>query len=1186
MPCPFPDRYGGKERCGVCDEDGADEVLMASCAAVAMLDNRALSADEIAAIAFEQGWLRPPSAAIEPAAVINTSIRSHLKRCEKSEPVRPPLLAKHQLAGSVVESALEPALHPDAFARPIRPKGTVWFLSHLACKAKWKNPFDGLEVPKAPPRKLAPKIKPQPAKEKASKTDSDKEGKSKTKTKSSKSTPSVKIRLVVGAGQDEESDSSRSRSQSTSRDVTPVVVQPAPRRPRASSRMRNILDDSSDSDTSDSDMDLDPGPSVRPVLKPRKSLPPPLSLSSTFPTIRSTFQDLFQSFTPTLPTFNSLPHTSPFPSHSLDNTTWTARHGRFDDEDSTSSSGDETRAEDWGMASGIMSDGDKSPDDEDENKVKEATDALRVLFNIPQSEQPSASPVLDLARLTASDTSSIADSTSTARAQGFLRDHLRVPFDVAPALAEWGITSSPALPHLSLPDVPPQPQGSPCEHLPRLAESFDPNESSVEPPTWLDEDGELPVKAEDALSDIELGSNVGDLPPEHDKQYETAAWAQDAADAMHVKQEPFDYASPLSTVPDDSSAMAYGSRASTESRSPSSGSSELPELDSINGSKIFEEVMIGPESVTLEELDELMPSQGKTDKTPARGRKNRPLTTAGVWGCIGVGSFHKLALTPKISRKKSVKSKRPDSPDPVSPEEMDIDPFEGAIGTEDLEAAWAEANARVEQDKKESKVKAEHAKAVYQAWRQQCKGITVTPDSAGPDQPSPFSDLTTPFGSSDSLQLATPGVLSPMMLQNMSGISGLSLVDLPGFGVDPKALKSPPLAAVSLEDLQAQAEVEAVISIKTPSPAPPPADVKPTLTPSPVKQQPPADNATLAVPPTAVPRPASAASTDSKLSSVPSAPSERATTPAKTAAAAAPAPASTPSASSTTSAPSGSAPPRARPGAFRSICPGLDACVVNQIPVYSHHYNTPQGKVGIVLRRVDTDFVNATALLNALSVPSTKHREIIHAPGSSIASHKTMQQKNQNGVFYAPGVCGVWVPLAEAQKYVGKVVVPEGSQVTGILRNDLFSIFAAMAGVTFAHSASDTFGPLFATDDPTSHPQPHPPVNSSQSSLVSSSSANSKSTPDLSSLKTPSSALAKGPLIRPAPATPPDGAPQPKRRRATVVGELSPLATTAAKPGLAAGKKASPPAAKKEAPARKARASIAGDVVKPKVGPA
>ena len=37
VPCPFPDRYGGKDKCGVCDEDGADEVLMASCAALAML---------------------------------------------------------------------------------------------------------------------------------------------------------------------------------------------------------------------------------------------------------------------------------------------------------------------------------------------------------------------------------------------------------------------------------------------------------------------------------------------------------------------------------------------------------------------------------------------------------------------------------------------------------------------------------------------------------------------------------------------------------------------------------------------------------------------------------------------------------------------------------------------------------------------------------------------------------------------------------------------------------------------------------------------------------------------------------------------------------------------------------------------------------------------------------------------
>lgn len=34
-PCPFPDQYGGKVKCGVSDQDEADEYLMATCAALA-----------------------------------------------------------------------------------------------------------------------------------------------------------------------------------------------------------------------------------------------------------------------------------------------------------------------------------------------------------------------------------------------------------------------------------------------------------------------------------------------------------------------------------------------------------------------------------------------------------------------------------------------------------------------------------------------------------------------------------------------------------------------------------------------------------------------------------------------------------------------------------------------------------------------------------------------------------------------------------------------------------------------------------------------------------------------------------------------------------------------------------------------------------------------------------------------
>lgn len=36
-PCPYPSQYGGKEKCGVADDDERDEVLMAICAACAVM---------------------------------------------------------------------------------------------------------------------------------------------------------------------------------------------------------------------------------------------------------------------------------------------------------------------------------------------------------------------------------------------------------------------------------------------------------------------------------------------------------------------------------------------------------------------------------------------------------------------------------------------------------------------------------------------------------------------------------------------------------------------------------------------------------------------------------------------------------------------------------------------------------------------------------------------------------------------------------------------------------------------------------------------------------------------------------------------------------------------------------------------------------------------------------------------
>jgi hypothetical protein len=125
--------------------------------------------------------------------------------------------------------------------------------------------------------------------------------------------------------------------------------------------------------------------------------------------------------------------------------------------------------------------------------------------------------------------------------------------------------------------------------------------------------------------------------------------------------------------------------------------------------------------------------------------------------------------------------------------------------------------------------------------------------------------------------------------------------------------------------------------------------------------------------------------------------------------------------------------------------------------------------------------------------------------------------------------------------------------------------------------------------------------NGQGNSSLPASSANSRSTPNLTALGTsapPRTAPipTKGPLVRSAPATPPDGCPHPKRRRATVVGE-SPLKTTTPMvlPGPGPGPGPTPngaamTAAQKKmanmgsAAARRAtRASVGGETPKPKV---
>ncbi|WVQ62449.1 uncharacterized protein L199_000589 [Kwoniella botswanensis] len=1393
-PCPFPAQWGGRDKCGILEEDEADEVLMSILGSIAYYDNRALSAEEIASTCFQQGWLRPPSAAIEPTTLINNSIRSYLKRCERTK--RHCLLAKHQLAGSVVEQVLQPALHPNAFDDSVRPKGTVWYLFGGNGKSKWKNPFEGIEVPKIPPRKPVPK-KIQPQKEnKAVKVEEKKPG-GVQKGKAKVQAP-VKIRLVLNGPitgdeetQSEAGSSSRSRSLSVGVPQDTIglgLAQPIslpqskstknksrPRRPR------DILDSSSESDTSESDMDFDmPGPSrlIRRTTSLRK-VPPPLSLGSS-PRVHgssrlpqhSPFMDIFYP-SPIIPTSPFQPHASPFPSHSLDNTTWTARPDRlYQFESSSSSSDDEMRETTWGMDSEILVkavDGDEEDRpswsmDEDETKVKEATDALRVLF--PLSSPDEEADLESRIKLNQLDNrpSSLFESPKV-NLSADMNSQLKAVDAGGIPLNAWIANSSPsASPNLrTYKSLAPPVDVSPTQHLSKLRSSFDPEEMEVDEETpWLDESGELPVKAEDTFSDVDLNSTIGDAPtPEHDRHLHTALWAQEAA-AIRIKQEPEDYPSPAATDPDDASALGYrGSRASS---TPSSGSSELPpfEIEVDNGRMGVDEVILGPESVTIEELDGWLPASGKAEKTPHRGRasknRNHPLRCSGNWGGIGVCSTLANIVKPP-ARNRSVRSnatarRRKSSPqppivdesEPLTPDTgIDIDAeVDDAIGTADLEQARKEADAREEQHRKACKEKVEQQKALMEAYRQTIRAEAM--DHHQDPSPTPWSENNNhaPWGTSstDSINIDTPGALSPMSLFGMSNLSLRTPTDGMCMAVDPKALVSPPLQAGfgfpqmavpqgptrppphlppgdigmgMLDTALSEQEVKAIMAVNaTSAPTPasatnvsklapplhhaPASSVSPVLLPSrPVtpasapastvstpssnrhshKIQPIAPApAVVPVKPTPIPIASASASNEKSTAMValpttvpaqiapqsmtvansvttpspvpsissannkgtptptangvslaPAASTTRTTTPSNEAAA--PPSRVTPSPTSTnTSTSSSSMPPPATGNGngksggkiatiTKPLCPGVDACVVDNIPVYAHIF---EGKPGqgrqVLLRRLDTDFVNANALLAALGVPENKFPEYFDHPISPVrvAARHVIPPSNPSAE-YSQGVSGIWVHISEAREFARKAKLREGSLLASLLREDLFQLFATLAGLKPDHPTSETFGlPFVPRRPPVSTPAP---ATSGASNL---SSVNSKSVPNLTALSTsapgpcqnttkpPGTASSgtpttKGPLVRSAPPTPPEGCPGPKRRRATISSPLAkkpqppinPLTPTTSGPAGIKTQPIAPAPSPGSVPAagtrmsvaaqkRATRASISGSVPRPLAG--
>ena len=973
-----------------------------------MQENRALSLDEIASMSYDRGWLRPPSAAIAPSTVINNAIRAHIKRCEISTPPRQPLLSKYQLAGSINEAVLESALHPGAFHGSIRPKGTVWYLVP-AGKAKWRNPFEGLEMPKPPPRK--PVVNSKSSKDSKGKVDK------KSKSKATLNGP-LKIRLLVNRGacaptqEDDGSEDgsssrssrsgSRSRSSGTPMNIQSLSLKP---KPRSSGRMMGALDSSSDSDSSDSELAHGNQQAIEPRKQSRTSRkppPPPLSIPNParlthlpHRTASSPFADLFfpsasspvlAGVTPYLQHVHS--HSSPFPSHSLDNTTWAVRHDHERSasyETSSSSSDDEMREPEWGVSSSILvrgEDGDTKPvwtAEDEESKVKEATDALRVLFPLasPEEEEDMMEAPFELTRLdnrpAPSDTSSLAESSSTATAQATSRGQLRIPdLSGSIALSAWTASSSPVPSPNLRPLANLAPDISPIQHLSKLRSSLDPNDMDIDDDKqWLDESGELPVKAEDTFSDIDLGSTIGDAStPEHDRQLHTAAWAREAAaTSIRMADGSEDYPSPSMTEPEEH--IASEPRDSRASSTPSTESSELTPFD-IESEKTFkpnvDEVIVGPESITLDEIDGwLSTTTGKPDRTPQRSRqyksKQQPHRCSGNWGYIGVGSqlggnvgkptpLTKLSNKAINARARSVRSSsrrrrsvmrdnslptppRTDEPD-VGAESESVETPD-AIGTADLERARADAEAKEEQYRRAFQEKSDRQKALLEAYRQKVRedNVVTPPDSlpttwASMDS-SPWPDLScTPWGSSESINITSPSALSPLALNCLSSLSlGNESSPFPS-ALDPKLLLSPPLPlnhpTSNLDEVLSQAEVEAVMT--TIEASPPPLEpiassisARPTTT-SPVSSD-------------KVKRRTTSIADDVNQPSQAQEESE-----------------------STESARRLLAPPltsKAQANITKRLCPGVDATVVDNIPVFSHVSDTKLGKV-IVLRRMDTDF--------------------------------------------------------------------------------------------------------------------------------------------------------------------------------------------------------------------------------------
>ncbi|KAG8685749.1 hypothetical protein FRC09_014552 [Ceratobasidium sp. 395] len=125
----------------ISSEDARDKVLMAICAALARVENRALTPRQIVDVVHQTGIIK--LGGNTPASTVSTHIRAHLARGT------PQLLLRHSLqprprhpteSPSVEDRAVGPS--PDGSTE--RKKGTSWYLSEAAGFA---SPWDRLGIP-------------------------------------------------------------------------------------------------------------------------------------------------------------------------------------------------------------------------------------------------------------------------------------------------------------------------------------------------------------------------------------------------------------------------------------------------------------------------------------------------------------------------------------------------------------------------------------------------------------------------------------------------------------------------------------------------------------------------------------------------------------------------------------------------------------------------------------------------------------------------------------------------------------------------------------------------------------------------------------------------------------------------------------------------------------------------------